>query len=178
MSLFSSIGKVLKGAVKAVAPLASMVPGPIGIAGRVITAGTMIGSAAGVAAAAGRALPNLPAVIPGAGRIVSTVGRVGGVGAVVGAARGAAARYPGVVKWTKRAAEAAGYYVIGRQILDSSGMLVGQTAVRRINPLNHRALSRACRRIKSAKKILKKVERITGGSARRTSCAPKRARKC
>ena len=88
--------------------------------------------------------------------------------AYVGAAR-LAGQFPRVVKWTKRAAAAAGYLVIGGLVYDAAGNLIGKAASRRMNPLNHRALSRAIRRVKGAKRICRKVESITGTRARRAS---------
>lgn len=123
-------------------------------------------------------IAGLPMILPGAGAIAR------GAGAVIarGAARGAGAMVRGMTKqgfarFSKSAARLAGYTIIGQWIYDQAGNLVGQAPARRMNPLNHRALSRACRRIKSAKKILKKVERLTGGTHQRRACAPKRARK-
>ena len=80
-----------------------------------------------------------------------------------------AGRFPQVAKWTKRAAAAAGYIVIGGLVYDAAGNLMGKAASRRMNPLNHRALSRAIRRVKGAKRICRKVESITGSRARRAS---------
>jgi len=127
-------------------------------------------------------LPALPAVVAGGIRALPALGRIiPGAGAVAGAAAGAIARRvtkQGFTAMSKKAAKAAGYFVVGQWIYDQAGNLIAQAPARRMNPLNHRALSRACRRIKSAKRILKKVERITGGSTKR-ACAPRRvARKC
>jgi hypothetical protein len=83
---------------------------------------------------------------------------------------------PGVRKWSKRAATAAGYIVTGGLVYDSAGNLIGQATTRRINPMNHRALNRAIRRVCAAKKISKKIEKLTGGGTRRKVCAPKSKR--
>lgn len=120
-----------------------------------------------VIARAGRAvLPQLQRVIPGAGRVGAAAG---------GLVRGARALAGN--KWSKRAIAAAGYYQIGQLVYDTAGNLVGQVGRRRMNPLNHRALRRAISRVKSARKICRTVEKLSGGGRRRAApCPPKKCR--
>jgi len=63
---------------------------------------------------------------------------------------------------SRRAAEAAGWILVGKYYYDQAGMLMGTKVSRRLNPLNHRALRRAIRRVKSARKICNMVEKIAG----------------
>lgn len=173
MSLLKRLGKV----VKKVAPVASFIPGPIGAIGKVASvvgaskaAMNIPGTSSFIAASLPRAVGALPRVLPGAGAVGGAIARgVGAIGsrAVMGAAR----------KWSKRAAKLAGYAIIGAGVYDSLGNLVGTVQRRKMNPLNHRALDRAVRRVCSAKKVLKKVEKLTGGSKRSVACAPRR-KKC
>ena len=174
MSLFSKIlkpaGKLLKQAVKSVLPA---VPGPIGTIGRIaMGASTVAGAAAGAyrsmpgagATTAGLAHPRLPApVAAGAGRVITGIG-----GAMRGGFGG------GLMKMGRKAAQLAGYIVTGSYIYDAAGNLVGRAPSRRMNPLNPRAMKRAIRRVKAGKKIAKDIEKLTGGTRRRASCAPKR----
>jgi len=131
MSLFSKIGKI----VGKVANVASFIPGPVGVAGRVVAG---VGAAAGAVKAVGavrKALPALPAV----GRALPGIGKVAGkVGSAVGAA-------------------ATGY-----AIYDAAGNFLGnKRRSRRINPLNYRALNRALSRVEKAKHAMKRVNAIT-----------------
>jgi len=170
MSLLKRIGKGLKKVVSKVGPLAAAIPGPVGViagaAGSILAAKQaavqpmgMVGTLPALGGVV-RALPTaLPRVLPGIGAATRTIG-----GAV---ARG------GIRKWSKAAAKAAGYTIVGQAIYDAAGNLIGHTSRRRINPLNHRALSRAITRVCSAKKIVKKIEKLTGGTKRRVSCATK-----
>lgn len=169
MSLLKRLGKV----VKKIAPVASFVPGPIGAIGKVASvvgasrAAMIPGTSAFVAGALPRAVGALPRVLPGVGAVGGTIARGVGRAVTSGAAR----------KWSKRAAKLAGYAIIGAGVYDSMGNLVGTAARRKINPLNHRALDRAVRRVCAAKKVLKRVEKLTGGSTRkRVACAPKSKR--
>lgn len=97
-------------------------------------------------------------------RAIPGIGRVTAFGGTV--ARGAAAAWKRAPGWSRAAAKAAGYIVIGATVFDGSGNEVGRIAGRRMNPLNHRALSRAIRRVKGAKRICRKVESITGTKRR------------
>jgi len=115
------------------------------------------------------ALSRLPSIARGAGRVVGGAAR--GVGAL-------ARQYPRTAAMSRAVAEALGYTIVGGWILDQAGNVFGRVKKRRINPLNHRALMRACRRIKSSKKILKKVERVCGTSSPRRSAPARRGRKC
>lgn len=102
--------------------------------------------------------------IPGIGSGIRQVGRF--AGPVV---RGATAAWKRAPAWSRAAAKAAGYIVIGATVFDGDGNEVGRVAGRRMNPLNHRALSRAIRRVKGAKRICRKVDSIVGSRARRAS---------
>lgn len=166
MSLLGSIAKKVGGIVNKIAPLTSMIPGPVGAISKGITIAGIGGAAIKTAAKLPAVLPRgLPAVLPGAGKIA---GRIGG------AITRTAARYPKLTRISKIAAEVAGYTVVGNLVYDAAGNVVARTGTRRINPLNHRALMRACRRIKASRKILKKVERACGVQHR---AAPSRGRK-
>lgn len=167
MSLLKKITKTAGKVLKKAAPVASFLPGPIGAVAKIGTAIGGIGAgvtaarslmpvSAGVGSAIGRALPSLPRVIPGAGAIG---GAVRAAAPKVGRALGAAAT--------------------GYAIYDAAGNFLGyRKKPRRINPMNHRALNRAIRRVCAAKKISKKIEKLTGGGSRRSSvrCAPKSKR--
>lgn len=170
MSLLKKIGKGLKNVVSKVGPIASLIPGPVGaiagVAGSVLAARNAAVQPTGMVGALpalGGVVRSLPAALP---RVLP------GVGAAVGRGVSAIAK-GGFRKWSKAAAKAAGYTIVGQAIYDAAGNLVGHTSRRRINPLNHRALSRAITRVCSAKKIVKKIEKLTGGTKRRVSCATK-----
>lgn len=81
--------------------------------------------------------------------------------------------YVGTISRT--AASAAGYILIGKYYYDQAGMLVGVKTTRRLNPLNHRALRRAIRRVKSARKICNQVEKIAGPRRR---APPRKEARC
>lgn len=174
MSLLKSIGKFAKRVVKKAAPLASFIPGPVGA---IATAGGSVLAARKAAVQPMGMLGTLPA-LGGIARTLPTVlPRVlPGVGAAVGRGVSTVAR-GGIRRWSKAAAKAAGYTIVGQAIYDAAGNLIGHTSRRRINPLNHRALSRAITRVCSAKKIVKKIEKLTGGTKRRVSCNTK-AKRC
>lgn len=163
MSLFSSIGKFAKKAIKTVAPIAATgVFGPVGAAlGTVITARQSVTRAAPPAMGFAAALPavvsrGVPALrsIPGAGRALTAVG---------GASILKRAFTPGTSPL---------------ELPDFTRSGKPRKKYRRINPLNVRAARRAIRRIKAVRKITHEIEkqlphrRSTGGS-----CPPKR-RKC
>lgn len=136
MSLLKKIGKV----VKKVAGVASnFIPGPIGTVARAVTkvaAGAGAVTAGGAVIRAGSRLPPLPPV-----RSLPGIGRVGGGGGIIRSAAGTAA---------------------GVAIYDAAGNLIGTRAPRkRMNPLNHRALSRALRRVEAAKRMTKRLNAIT-----------------
>jgi hypothetical protein len=156
----SLLGKITKGVGKLIskaAPLASAIPGPIGIGATVL--GTVL-SKTPKATQAGM-LPALPAVIgagarvlPGLGRVVTTAGKV--AGSRVGRAVGAAAT--------------------GIAIYDAAGNFLGtRKKYRRMNPMNYRALKRAVKRIKGARKFVKLIDKVGGPVHKsRGACAPKR----
>lgn len=132
MSLFK---KIIRGAGKLVGKAASFIPGPIGTVAKVAT-----GIAAGASAARKMAGPALPAIrsLPGVGSVgpaIRTVGRT--AGRVVGAA------------------------ATGAVLYDAAGNLVSTgKRSRRINPLNHKALNRALRRVCSAKGLADRLNAI------------------
>jgi hypothetical protein len=149
MSLVGKIAKVAARVVKKAAPIASLAPGPVGIAARgIVAAGTIGGGAVAAARAAGlaggglaRALPQLPSM---AGRVMPGVGamtRAGALGKVGRVASGAATAY---------------------FVYDAFGNLVGtKKKSRRMNMCNGKALSRAMRRVNGAVKLCKKVDKLT-----------------
>lgn len=159
---------------------------PIRQIGKMALSRTPIGAAAVTAYGALKAAkaPSQPQYLPGGmgGMMLglSTLPALPGVGrAVAGGATALvkAARSPTVRKWSKRAIDAAGAILIGEAVYDAAGNYLGQRSRRRINPMNHRALNRAIRRVCAAKKISKKIEKLTG-SGRRSSikCSPKSKR--
>lgn len=183
MSLFSGLRKALKrtvrGVGKAIVGVASQLPGPVGAIARV---GGVLNQArvSPMPIQAGLAIPRLPAPGGAIVRSLPGLGRVGG--AVAGAGRAVGRAMSGatgrqVMRWSKRAAEAAGYIVTGSYILDAAGNMVGTVKRRQMNPLNHRALKRAARRVQASRKLLKQIEKLAGVSHRRAApCAPKRKR--
>jgi len=75
---------------------------------------------------------------------------------------GAVRALPGIGRTAGRVAGAAGAAVTGVAVYDTVGNLIGYKARRRrINPLNHRALNRALRRIEKVKHAMKRVSAIT-----------------
>ena len=132
MSLFK---KIIRGAGKIVGKAAGFIPGPIGAVAK-------IGTAVVGAGAASKALTKgLPAVrsLPGVGTIAKSVPKIGGK-VLMGAGTAAA----------------------GVAVYDAVGNYMGQRKKgRRINPLNHRALKRAIRRIERSKGIMKRIGAIT-----------------
>jgi len=132
MSLFGNIAKAVGRAAKTIAP---MLPGPIGAVARVVGVGSVVAGATGSAGALTKALPSIRA-LPGVGRAVA---RIGG-----------------------RVAKGVGAAATGYAIYDAAGNFLGNKKKhRRINPLNHRALSRALRRIEKVKHAMKRVSAIT-----------------
>lgn len=135
MSLFK---KIIRGAGKLIGKAASFVPGPIGTVAKVATG---IGAAAGAARAAskvGGGLQHLPAVraLPGIGTISSTARRVAGGAARVG-----------------------GTVATGAVLYDQFGNPMRRRS-KRINPLNHKALNRALRRVCKAKTLADRLNAI------------------
>jgi hypothetical protein len=112
-----------------------------------------------------------------AGQLARYIGARGGA-AAIGTAISRRVGRRGLQVVSKRAARALGYVTLGGLVYDLAGNLVGETSTRRMNPLNAKALNRSIRRVCAAKKISKKIEKLTGTSPRRKAvCAP-RARKC
>lgn len=178
MSLLKKAFKGIKKVVKRAAPLASMIPGPIGAIGKAATVfGGIGGGFGGGGTTQMSMLPALPGVIGSVGRVaLPGIGRAVG-GAVTAVGRRVSKR--GLTVLSKKAIKQAGYFVVGGLIYDAAGNLIGETAKRRMNPLNHRALNRAIRRVCSAKSISKKIEKLTGSGTRRRSgaaCKPSRKR--
>lgn len=135
MSLFSKIGKVVGKVVKTVAPF---VPGPIGMAAKAIGA---VSAGAGIVKAGSKALPAIRS-LPGIGSVRAAL--------------------PAVRKYGGAAVGAAGAAATGVAIYDAAGNYLGnRKRGRRINPLNHRALTRALRRIEKVKHSMKRVNAIT-----------------
>lgn len=141
MSLLKKIGKGLGRVVKKIAPIASVIPGPVGAIGRAAS-----GALGGISTAA-LTLPALPAVVGAGGAIVRSLPGVG-------AAAGRVLRSP--------VGRAVAGGAAGAAIFDAAGNLIGfKKKKRRINPLNHKALTRALRRVERAKKTCSRVNRIT-----------------
>ena len=144
----SLLGKALKGALKLAtkaSPLLAATP-----AGRVLTGVTAVGAALGAAKkASGVVLPALRS-LPGAGAVAAAGGaggRIGGVVRTIGKGAGAAAT--------------------GYAIYDAAGNLIGHKRKgRRMNPMNYRALRRAARRIKAARKFVKLIDSVGHPKAR------------
>lgn len=157
MSLFR---RIAGGARRVLGAAASFKTGGIGglIAGGGIGGGTM------------RAQP-FP--MPGGGMMqTAALGALPAIGSAV-------ARLPGPVrtaargtfgKITREVAKALGYTIVGNQVLDQFGNMVGQVSKRRrINPLNHRALGRAMTRVCAAKRVCERVDNITKPKPKRRS---------
>lgn len=131
MSLLSKLGKSVGSVLKKVAssPAAALIPGPVG---GVIKAGAalgLVGGAAKVATSASRALVPI-------GKAVAKPG----VGKIVA----------GGIAGT----------VAGDYLYDKAGNIIGtRRRTRRMNPMNVKAARRAIRRVKSARKILKSIEK-------------------
>lgn len=126
---------LLKKAFKAVGSIAKkvapMIPGPIGTIAKVAGVGS-------VGLGAVKALPALPKIAAGLPAVVRSAPGIGKIGRAVGAAATGAAVY------------------------DAAGNFLGtRKRRRRINPLNHRALNRALKRVEKAKKAMKRVNAIT-----------------
>jgi len=135
MSLFSKIGKIVGKVAGKVAPF---IPGPVGMVARGVTA---IGAGAGIVKAGSKVLPSIRA-LPGVGSVRAALPAIRRVGGAAAGAVGAAAT--------------------GVAIYDAAGNFMGtRKKGRRINPLNHRALTRALRRIEKVKHSMKRVNAIT-----------------
>lgn len=200
MSLKKALKKVGKIAMKA-APLISLVPGVGQIAGPALMAINAAKAARGARPQAapggsdfgsfdltGMAMQQV-GYAPSTGAVAPSRAPVprGGVprGAGGGPVRQGPIRMPtGRPKMTpwgyvgtisRTAASAAGYILIGKYYYDQAGMLVGVKTTRRLNPLNHRALRRAIRRVKSARKICNQVEKIAGPRRR---APPRKEARC
>lgn len=183
MSLLKKIGKFAKKAIRAVAPIASILPvtAPFAIAAQV--AGAVAGGrpaarpggspfdlvSMAMPQAYAQPLPRqLPVPIPRTTPPV-TIPRTGGgrITPAPGSNRDSMGRLlkRTAIGWLPRvgraAASAAGWVAIGAYWLDAAGNIVGVRTSRRMNPLNHRALRRAISRVKGATKICREVERIT-----------------
>lgn len=162
----------LAGGIGKLAGVASFIPGPIGAAARGIYAASSIVGA--VSGGGGRtplppstAAAGLPAM-PGGGRGTALV-KAGG--ALVSAGAGAVRRFAGSPGGKKLGAlvsagvDLTGAYYIGKSLFASDGtkLLTNRT----MNPMNHRALRRAIRRVKGAKRLAREVEKITHHCKRR-----------
>lgn len=192
------VGKALKPIVKAVAPIAAgILPGPFGTIAS-IAVGAQRSAAPPVlipdlamnmfpsayaAGPKGLPVPRRPTVPATRDERIQQIPRTVGPGGTAppsGYPAGARVRdtlgrilKQTPVGWLPRvgraAAAAAGWIAVGSYFLDASGNVVGVRTSRRMNPLNHRALRRAIRRVKGATKICREVERITGSRTRRAS---------
>lgn len=137
----SLLKKIVRKAGKVVGRAAGLIPGPVGAVARVATAATAARSAARVATRS--ALPALP----GIGRVATAGGAVGGM---VGVAR----------RTVGKIGTVGGAVATGAVLYDQFGNAVTKRR-RSINPLNHRALKRAIRRIEKSKSIMKRLGAIT-----------------
>lgn len=182
MSLLGKVGKFLGKAVKTVAPI---IPGPVGAIARVATGVAGVAGAVGAVRSALPPPPSLPRIptaqsgmisglpmiraagraLPGAGAVATTVGST---------VRRLA---PTVALWTRRAAAAAGLYVVGREVYDSLGNHKGRLRKHRtMNPMNVKAARRAIRRVKAARKICHEIESHLPKAKSRGRCPPKRGK--
>lgn len=78
-------------------------------------------------------------------------------------------------------ATAGGVAATGALLFDEFGNVVGtRRKTRRINPMNVKAMRRACRRLKAGKKICKAIDKACGTRRPARACAPAftRRRKC
>jgi len=124
--------KIIRGAGKLVGKAAGFIPGPVGTIAKV-----GLGVAGGLKAAKGTtmaALPAIPRSLPAIGNVAR------GAGKAIGRVGGAAAT--------------------GAILYDAFGNPVSKRH-RKINPLNHRALKRAIRRIEKSKHLAKSINAIT-----------------
>lgn len=173
MGLFSGLGRALKGVVSKVAPITSLIPGPIGAA-------SMLASSV-VSPPRNRGATGLFAnVVPSS--MVGTTGRIA---------------LPRSRSVTRRAPQAAGLMdllpdigVEGPGIFTARGCPPGYHLAkdgsgrcvrnRRMNPLNHRANMRAARRLVAFRKAVVRTEKAlrkaVPPSARRRAPAGHRAR--
>lgn len=115
----------------------------------------------------GKIAKKVAPMIPGP---IGTVARAVGVGGVVAGAAKALPALPKMLPAVVRSAPGIGKTVVrtvgtaatGAAIYDAAGNLIGtRRRRRRINPLNHRALNRALKRVEKAKKAMKRVNAIT-----------------
>lgn len=130
----SLLGKVAKFAGKVVKKVAPFIPGPIGtIAKGVAAVGAIGATARPFIGSVGRGMKALPA-LPGVGT---------------------------VVKIGRQAGKIAGGVATGAIIYDAFGNPMGRRkAYRRINPLNHKALNRALKRVCKAKGLADRLNAI------------------
>jgi len=164
MSLFSKIfsSKNISMAASILPGVAAIIPTKGAISSAIGTLGSMAGSLSGMPSIASpptlmaNMLPAIRTALPG---IAGQAGRI---------VRSPAAQRVG--RWSRRAAEAAGYIVVGSQILDAAGNPVGRVPSRRINPLNARALRRSMSRVRAARGICQRVDELTSCKPRRKSC--------
>lgn len=130
----SLLKKAFKIAKKVLPKAAGFIPGPIGTGMKVLGGAASLGGIAtvGRAVVAGsRSLPALPGVV----RSVPGIGKI---------------------------AKVAGTAATGAAVYDAAGNFLGtRKRRRRINPLNHRALSRALKRVEKVKSTMKRVNAIT-----------------
>jgi len=135
MSLFSKVAKLGGKLLKKASPFLSAIPGPIGATAKVvggITAGFGATRAIGRMAPGAGVMRALPA-LPGAGNVVR-------IGRAAGKVAGAAAT--------------------GAILYDAFGNPVKKKGYRRINPLNHKALNRALKRVCKAKGLADRLNAI------------------
>lgn len=140
----SLLKKLVRGAGKIIGKAASVVPGPIGTVAKIATgaAGALSASKAVSRASVGA----LPAI-----RSLPGIGTVRTIGKTVGKVGGAAAT--------------------GAILYDAAGNMIGRRPrSRRINPLNHKALNRALKRVCKAKGLADRLNaiEIKSKSKRRT----------
>lgn len=137
MSLFRRIGKIAKKAVGVVSKVAGFIPGPVGTVGRIAGTVSKVAGIAGAGAVAGKAVVRSGARLPP----LPTGRTLPGIGSVVKSAAGTAA---------------------GVAVYDAAGNLISTGRRRRtMNPMNHRALNRALRRVEKAKSFAKRLSAIT-----------------
>lgn len=206
MSLLSKLAKGAGKLIGKVAPIASIIPGPVGVAGRILGGlGKVAGTAATIAGVAAVMKPTIRPGGPGgpismgmgpsaiglpvigaaarvATRALPGVGAAvaGGARAALGAGRGLLRRFPRSAKILGQL----GLFAAGGFVYDQAGNLVGRVAYRRMNPLNAKAAKRAARRIKATHRLCREIESCLPRRAAPRSCAPsfasggRRRRKC
>lgn len=131
----SLLGKALKGVGKLIKKAAPLIPGPIGTVAKGLT---MIGAVGGGVKAVSR-------MAPGAG-VMRALPALPGVG--------------NVVRIGRAAGKVAGAAATGAILYDAFGNPVKRKGYRRINPLNHKALNRALKRVCKAKGLADRLNAI------------------